>query len=61
MTSASLTAKRADPDRRGFLIAGVFLVWVANIYMAIFGRLRLGLRKERDDITAEESIFAHSK
>jgi hypothetical protein len=37
------------------------LVWVANIYMAIFGRLRLDLRKERDEITAEESISAHSK
>ena len=96
MSSASLTAKRADssssansfisspanivsatmsprafliitrykllyPDWRGYLIAGFSLVWVANIYMGIFGRLRLDLRKERDDITAEESIFAHSK
>jgi hypothetical protein len=49
------------PDWRGYLIAGFSLVWVANIYMAIFGRLRLDLRKERDEITAEESIFAHSK
>jgi hypothetical protein len=49
------------PDWRGYLIAGFSLVWVANIYMAIFGRLRLNLRKERDEITAEESIFAHSK
>jgi hypothetical protein len=48
-------------DWRGYLIAGFSLVWVANIYMGIFGRLRLDLRKERDDITAEESIFAHSK
>src|ERR1700690_2053830 len=49
------------PDWRGYLIAGFSLVWVANIYMAIFGRLRLDLRKERDEITAQESIFAHSK
>ena|ERR1039458_10366852 len=49
------------PDWRGYLIAGFSLVWVANIYMAIFGRLRLDLRKERDEITAEESISAHSK
>ena len=49
------------PDWRGYLIAGFSLVWVANTYMGIFGRLRLDLRKERDDITAEESIFAHSK
>ena len=37
-------------DWRGYLIAGFSLVWVANIYMGIFGRLRLDLRKERDDI-----------
>jgi hypothetical protein len=49
------------PDWRGYLIAGFSLVWVANTYMGIFGRLRLDLRKERDEITAEESIFAHSK
>jgi hypothetical protein len=49
------------PDWRGYLIAGFSLVWVANIYMSIFGRLRLDLRKERNEITAEESIFAHSK
>jgi hypothetical protein len=49
------------PDWRGYLIAGFSLVWVANIYMAIFGRLRLDLRKERAEITAEESICAHSK
>lgn len=49
------------PDWRGYLIAGFSLVWVANIYMAIFGRLRLDLRRERDEITAEESIFAQSK
>lgn len=48
------------PDWRGYLISGFSLVWVANIYMAIFGRLRLDLRKERAEITAEESIFAHS-
>jgi len=49
------------PDWRGYLIAGFSLVWVANIYMAIFGRLRLDLRREREEITAEESIFAQSK
>jgi hypothetical protein len=49
------------PDWRGYLIAGFSLVWVANIYMGIFGRLRLDLRKGRDEITAEESVFAHSK
>ena len=46
------------PDWRGYLIAGFSLVWVANIYMAIFGRLRLDLRKERAEIEAEETALA---
>jgi hypothetical protein len=49
------------PDWRGYLIAGFSLVWVANVYMGIFGRLRLDLRKERIEITTEESVLAHSK
>ena len=49
------------PDWRGYLIAGFSLVWVANIYMAIFGRLRLDLRKERFEINAEEPALARSK
>jgi hypothetical protein len=49
------------PDWRGYLIAGFSLVWIANIYMAIFGRLRLDLRKERAEINAEESVSAYKK
>jgi hypothetical protein len=48
-------------DWRGYLIAGFSLVLVANLYMAIFGRLRLDLRKERDEITSQESFVAHGK
>jgi hypothetical protein len=29
-------------------------VWVANVYMAFFGRLRLDLKRERAEIKAEE-------
>ena len=35
---------------RGYLIAGFSLVWVANIYMSIFGRLRLEIKRERVEI-----------
>jgi hypothetical protein len=44
------------PDWRGYLIALFAMVWVANIYMGIFGRLRLDLRKERAKITEEEAL-----
>jgi hypothetical protein len=42
-------------DWRGYLIAAFSLVWIANIYMSLFGRLRLDIREERIDIAAAES------
>lgn len=44
-------------DWRGYLIAGFALVWVANVYMGIFGRIRLDIRKERAEISAEEAAL----
>lgn len=41
-------------DWRGYLVAGFALVWMANVYMSLFGRLRLDLRKERTEIGTEE-------
>jgi hypothetical protein len=44
-------------DWRGYLIAGFSLVWVANIYMSLFGLVRVGLKKEKTVITKlEEEI-----
>ena len=37
-------------DWRGYLVAGFALVWLANIYMGIFGRLRLDIKRERVEI-----------
>ena len=34
-------------DWRGYVIAGFALVWIANVYMSLFGLIRLDLRKER--------------
>jgi hypothetical protein len=39
---------------RGYLVAGFSLVWVANLYMAIFGRLRLEIQSQRLDIEQEK-------
>ena len=41
-------------DWRGYLIAGFALVWVANQYMSLFGRLRLDIKKERVEIKEVE-------
>jgi hypothetical protein len=42
------------PDWRGYVIAGFSLVWIANLYMSLFGRLRLGISHERLEIAAEQ-------
>jgi hypothetical protein len=41
-------------DWRGYLISGFALVWVANQYMSLFGRLRLDIKKERVEIKEVE-------
>jgi len=37
-------------DWRGYLIAWLALVWIANIYMGIFGKVKLNVTKERAEI-----------
>ena len=41
-------------DWRGYLISGFALVWVANQYMSLFGRLRLDIKRERVEIEQVE-------
>jgi hypothetical protein len=43
------------PDWRGYLISGFSLVWVANVYMSLFGRIRLDLKREGVQLKKEES------
>jgi len=42
------------PDWRGVSLGWLTLVWIANIYMSLFGRLRLDIKRERVEIKAEE-------
>jgi hypothetical protein len=42
------------PGWRGYLIAGFALVWMSNLYMSIFARLRLDIKRERAEISAVE-------
>ncbi len=39
---------------RGYLMAGLSIVWIANFYMAIFGRLRLELKSQKLEIAQGE-------
>ena len=41
-------------DWRGYIIAGFSLVWIANMYMAIFSLLRFGIKKEKIEIDLKE-------
>jgi hypothetical protein len=44
-------------DWRGFLVSFFALVWVANVYMSAFGRLRLEIKHERVEIEAAEAAI----
>lgn len=41
-------------DWRGYVLAGFSMVWIANFYMSIHARLRVGLKKERAEAQIEE-------
>jgi hypothetical protein len=41
---------------RGYLVGWLGLVWIANIYMSLFGRLRLELREERAEAERDETL-----
>lgn len=43
------------PGWRGYLIAWLSSVWIANAYMSLFGRLRLDIKHEHIEIAASES------
>jgi hypothetical protein len=49
------------PDWRGYLVSGFALVWVANVYMSAFGRLRLDIKHERVVIAEKEQKIAPSQ
>ena len=41
-------------DWRGYLIGGFSLVWLANIYMSLFGLVRVGMKKEKMEADIKE-------
>jgi hypothetical protein len=43
-------------DWRGYVVGGFTLVWLANHYMSLFGRLRLGIKSERIDVSLKEEL-----
>jgi len=41
---------------RGYLVAWFSLVWMANVYMSLFNRLRLDIKHENVSIAVEEKV-----
>jgi hypothetical protein len=41
-------------DWRGFVISFFAVTWVANVYMSLFGRLRVDIKAERLEVAAKE-------
>lgn len=41
-------------DWRGYLIAGFSLVWIANLYMNLYGLIRQNIKKEKTEIKVLE-------
>ena len=48
-------------DWRGYVVAGFSLVWIANVYMSIFGRVRLEIVEERMKVAQVEAEVAKKK
>ena len=48
-------------DWRGYLIGGFSLVWIANIYMSLFGFVRVGLKKGHIEATIKEEELEEVK
>jgi hypothetical protein len=48
-------------DWRGYLVSFFALVWVANVYMSAFGRLRLEIKHERVEIEAAEAAIENGE
>jgi hypothetical protein len=49
------------PDWRGSLIAWLAVVAVANLYMSLFGRLRVDIKSERLEAEVKEQTLAEKR
>lgn len=48
-------------DWRGYLIAFFALVWIANVYMSLFGFIRVGMKREKMNADIEELKLEEKK
>ena len=48
-------------DWRGYIIAGFSLVWIANVYMTLFGLIRLDVKAEKLEANINEEVLNRQK
>lgn len=48
-------------DWRGYFLSGFSIVWIANIYMSLFGLLRTDLKKEKAEAEMKQEELKNSK
>jgi hypothetical protein len=44
-------------DWRGYLVGGFSLVWIANVYMTLYSRIRINIKKDKTEIQVEEELL----
>lgn len=49
------------PDWRGYFLAVFALVWVSNIYMSVYNRLRLDIQTEKIELKVKEKDVEEQK
>jgi hypothetical protein len=53
--------KMLYPDWRGYFISGFALVWIANVYMSLFGFVRVGMKETKMEADLEELELKEKK
>lgn len=49
------------PDWRGYVVSGFALVFISNLYMGVFGQVKLGVKKDRVEIQQIETEVQQQK
>jgi hypothetical protein len=48
-------------DWKGYIIAGFSLVWIANIYMGLYSKIRMDIKKDKLEIKDKEKEVEERK
>jgi hypothetical protein len=48
-------------DWRGYLLSGFALVWIANVYMSLFGFIRVGMKETKMEADIDELKLMKAK